>query len=131
VERNQQVIHKYLISLLLLSLPILPTQVGARESPPDWGHVVLMNVLLIVDHSETLYIATHPDEYYEKWNKMIPKYPSTGDVNRYFFVVTVALNGLVYVLDDVWSDRLMVAVEAVEVLAIGNNIGVGIKFSLP
>lgn len=129
--KNQQVIHKYLIGLLLLSLLVLPTQAGARESPPDWRHVALMNVLLAADHSQTLHIAKHPDEFFERYNKSIPKYPSTGDVNRYFLVVGLALNGLVYVLDDVWSDRLMVAVEAVEVLSIGNNIGVGIRLSLP
>ena len=118
-------------SLLLLSLLTIPTQVGARETPPDGKHVVLMNVLLIADHSQTLHIAKHPDEFFERYNKTIPEYPSTGDVNRYFLVVGLALNSLVYVLPDVWSDRLMYVTEAVEVLAIGNNIGVGIRFSLP
>lgn len=124
-------VHKYLTSLMLLSLLLLPTNVWARETPPDYRHVVLMNVLLAADHSSTLYISTHPDEYYEKWNQVLPSNPSTGDVNRYFLVVGLTLNGLVYVLPDVWSDRLMYITETVEVFAVGNNIGIGIKFSLP
>lgn len=51
----------------------------------DMARQAALSGLWAVDWLQTRYVATH-DEFYER-NKILGKYPTTGDVNRYFAAV--------------------------------------------
>jgi hypothetical protein len=80
------------ISIPLFCLFLLAGQSRADEwTGKDTAWEATYLLLHVADWGQTLYIARHPDQYYEV-NPILGKHPSRGRVNTYF-----ALTGLVHV----------------------------------
>ena len=71
--------------ILLVVILLYPLSVSAEFSKADMQRQIALTALWSADWLQARYVATH-DEFYEK-NKILGKYPTTGDVNRYFAAV--------------------------------------------
>ena len=54
--------------------------------------------LTIIDWGQTLYIADHPEQFYEKQNFLMSKHPSRSSVNLYFGLSVIGKTALVHIL---------------------------------
>lgn len=82
----------------------------------------------LIDWAQTREIAKNP-EYYEKWNPILGKSPSIGEVDTYF-PLALGLTGLAsHLLPELRRDILKYGL-TLELGATGNNykLGVGMKF---
>lgn len=75
---------------MLILLLLLPIQAMADWSTSDTVRQSIFTALMVADWGQTRYIAKHPDQYYEKINKILDSQPSPRSVNNYFMAATVA-----------------------------------------
>ena len=81
----------------------------------------LLVVFLIVDWSQTRYIAKNPDKFYEM-NPLLGKHPSVLRVNLHFFLaLLLALIPGYPIITFIWW--------AMEVALVVNNYRIGIKLA--
>jgi len=111
--------HKYLPIVLLL----FSTSLSAEPN----GHRVAANATLIVDWLQTHKIAGSNDFY--ETNPILGKYPSSGDVNRYFISTMLLTNIVGELLPCRYSDYFYISIAVVETKVILNNYSLGIRIN--
>lgn len=111
---------KYIISALLL---ICSMQVSAGEWKPV--HQATVTGLLVVDWAQTRDIARRPDII--EMNPILGENPSINKVNQYFLGSAVLFNTAMYFLPEDHAKKLAYVVGGVQILAIGNNVAIGVK----
>jgi hypothetical protein len=83
-------------------------------------------VLHAIDWRQTVWISKHPESFREL-NPLLPKFPSQGQVNRYFALTGAAMVAAHYLLPPEyakWSTRVWIGLQ---VGAISKNLAVGVK----
>ena len=116
--------------LLALVLLLVGTSTWAdnRTWTPEektWG-IVTAN-LLLADYATTRDMTHRYNEgYYEKFNPLIGRHPSTGTVDLYFVTAGLATWLIADNLDE-YRKPFLQAVSALELVCVGNNIRIGLK----
>jgi len=112
--------YKYLpIILLLFSAPL--------SAETNWYRVAA-NTTLAIDWLQTHEIIKN-DSFYET-NKILGKYPSENELNKYFISSILLINIIGETLPKKYSDYFYITVAVVETKVTFNNyrFGVRIKF---
>lgn len=99
---------------------------GKAWDKPDAFLLGTSVTLLVVDWSQTRYIASHPDQFHEK-NRFLGVHPSISKVNRYFVANVVGTVGVAMVLPSRWRKFWLGGVSVIEISAVRNNRSIGIK----
>lgn len=113
---------------------VLATSAQAAD-PWDAKDITLGAAALTVqaiDYAQTTYIAKHPNTYREvAISSLVSEHPSTGRVNTFFALETVAIGAAAHLLPAPYRDLLLGGVIVVKIDAIGKNYALGIKMDLP
>ena len=80
-----------------------------------------------IDWGQTLYIADHPNEYYER-NTILGDHPSRGRVNTYFILSGLGHAAVSYVLPRPYREIWQYGTIAVSGYWVINNYHIGIQF---
>lgn len=84
--------------------------------------------LLVADRCQTVYIAKHPDKFYER-NKILGKHPSVGEVNSYFLGLAAVHTGIAYVLPQPYRKVFQYITIGGEAFTVTRNVVIGVKMS--
>jgi hypothetical protein len=82
--------------------------------------------LVLVDWGQTLYIADHPDEYFEH-NKILGQHPSRGEVNTYFTTLMVTHIVIADVLNHKWREPFQWVSIILAIRTVNHNHSIGIQ----
>ena len=100
-----------------------------RPDPWTEDQVVLQGVataLGVMDWKQTLYVADHPDEYYEV-NPIIGKHPDRSRVNAYFALVIPARILVTWLIPSEWRKYWLGSNMLISGYMVYNNYKVGIR----
>jgi hypothetical protein len=126
----------YKFIFIMIAVIMLSACAGNRVwSKADTAREATYLILHTIDWGQTLYIADHPDEYYEKWNMVLRENPSRSEVNM-LFCATMLLHPLIsYVLDGEekhgpfsWREWWQYLTIGESGACVGNNFRIGIGF---
>jgi hypothetical protein len=116
------------ILLVLFVLWFSTAQAETREWTDNekvWG--VIDGALLLSDWATTHNMTHRYNEGYYERNPLLGAHPTTAQVNLHFFVVIP----LIYLAADQvpeYRTEILQAVSAVELIAVGNNLRLGLHF---
>lgn len=83
---------------------------------------------LIVDWSQTRYIAHHPEQFFET-NQYLGRHPSAGEVNTYFAAYTIITVAVARTLPSRYRKWWLAGISLVELDAIRGNVRLGIRMN--
>jgi len=86
--------------------------------------------LLATDYMQTRTIAENPDKWHEQ-NVILGLHPSINDVNKYFAAAALLSAAVLKYAPHKIQQYFLRGGIVVEGMAVGNNIGLGIRISLP
>jgi len=115
------------VLVLALALLVAPAHAGSWDEENTRLHIPL-TALMFIDLGQTLYIADHPEKYYEM-NILLSKYPSRKEVTEYFVLSYLTVTGLTWALPSKWSHGLQKGKIFLSLCATTRNTYVGIGFS--
>jgi hypothetical protein len=116
---------KFLLSIILI---LLSFNVYSKEWTDDeklWGATT--GVLLLGDWATTRNMTHRYNEGYYEHNPLLGRHPTANTVNLYFLTVTP----IVFLAADYFGDyrkEILQATSAVELIMVGNNLRIGLKF---
>lgn len=113
--------------LILILLLATPAYADSWDEENTILHIPL-TALMIVDYGQTLYIADHPNEYYET-NIIMGDHPSRKEVTEYFILSYLAVTSLTWLLPDKWSHGFQTSIITMEIYHTVKNKYIGIGFS--
>jgi len=116
--------RKTLATLLLILLPCA-AQAHDPWTRADTERQALDTGLVVLDWGTTLDIANHPG--FHECNPILGRHPSRARINEYISAAIAADALLAYELPAAWRHRWQWAVAAVEVAAVDNNLGMGLR----
>ena len=90
----------------------------------NWFRVAA-NTAITADWLQTRHIAASPD--YKENNKVLGKYPSDNDVNKYFIASLVLTNLIGELLPETQSNWFYATVAVVETAQVTLNYSIGIR----
>jgi len=116
------------ILALCIAIAMLVAAINAaadewKESDSYW--LAAAELSLLADYSQTRKIAKDP-RYFEH-NPILGTHPRIVDVNRYFAAAGILTAGISYVLPKNWREGFLGTVIGVEIITVGNNLGIGLK----
>ena len=118
-------------ALILILLLSCPAQAGEWTKQDTYREAAYL-ALHVIDASQTIYIAEHPEKYCEKNRLFFSEHPSKGEVYWKFAAGAVAHVAISYGLKkyapDGWSEAFQWVTIGVEVGAVANNARIGIGF---
>lgn len=83
--------------------------------------------LHVADWGQTLDIADHPGEFYER-NPVLGRHPSRGEVNRWFLLTGLLHPVVSYVLPKPYREAWQYVTIGLEIYCVGSNYLVGIGY---
>ena len=115
--------------LIVMVLVFLPLTAHAFDS---WDRTdkVLGGVYLVataMDWRQTVYIAHHPDKYYEM-NRILGEHPSEASVNQYFLASVAVKLTVAHILPSKWRKIWLGAMIGSSTALVVHNNSIGIKF---
>jgi len=107
--------------------------VPTARAGDDWNQAdtvrqVIASGFIVLDWSQTLYIADHPDQFYET-NSIMGKHPSRATVNVYMLTNLISHHTIARWLSPSSRKWFQYSTIAVEAYWIHHNIQIGIGFS--
>jgi len=114
--------------ILFLCL-LLAGQARADEwSRADTVRQVIASAVIIADWRQTLYIADHPESYYEKTNFFLDKHPDREAVNTYFALFLLSNYAVAAALPPSWRPYFQYLTIGYEAYYVRHNLSIGIGF---
>lgn len=83
-------------------------------------------ILHAADWGQTLYIAKHPNEYWEV-NPLLGEHPSVRRVNTYMATSAIVHTAIAYTLPPVWRRRWQAVTVGIKAGVVGYNYSIGLK----
>ena len=115
--------------MMVLLLSMAPSYVLAADkwSTQDKALEGTYQVLHFVDWRQTRYIAKNPDDYYEKYNKLLGEHPSTTEVDIYFISTAILHPIITHYLPKEWRPYWQGITISISGACVVNNFAVGIR----
>lgn len=112
-----------LLAIMILMMTVFVTPARAET---DWTRVA-MNTAVIMDWAQTRDIDQHPGLY--EANKILGRYPSDAEINRYFLLELLAYN-LVgeYLISEKYQAFFYGGIAMVHGDAVLHNYNMGVRF---
>jgi hypothetical protein len=111
--------------LLLLSLGAHAETRPWTTEEKTWGAVA--GTLLLADWSTTQNMSRRYNEGYYERNPLLGRHPSSNTINLYFLIATP----LIFLAADQvpeYRKTILQATSALELIAVGNNLRIGLHF---
>lgn len=121
--------------MILLILALFSVTASAADDWTTTDTVLTAAVVTaeVLDWSQTRYIAKHPgyppSDPYREHNAFMGSHPTVGRVDLYFVGEIAAGAGLLYVLNPTQRRVLLGAKLGLELVLVGRNRRIGIKFA--
>lgn len=113
---------------IILFLPSI--SIAGNWTTADTYREATFLTLLVIDYSQTSYVAKHPELYKEDVSKWaIGQHPSPETVTTYFSIIAIVHPIISYYLPSSWRSAFQYVTIGEKIPAVIGNASIGIKMS--